>query len=131
MRKISAPKWISYALWAVAGFRLAVPFMFEIVLSLLPIRAVLIPVNLASMEHIDVIQVWIVEARLFTVRLEKVLTFSRTSMSVRPYREMTEVISNIWLIGAAAMLVYAVISYIHLSPQRQHINAVRLLLYPS
>ena len=36
MRKMRTPKWISYALWAVVGFRLLCPVTIESVLSLVP-----------------------------------------------------------------------------------------------
>jgi beta-lactamase regulating signal transducer with metallopeptidase domain len=114
LKRINAPKWISYALWAVAGFRLAIPFAFESALSLLPIKAVPIPVNLASMEHTDVISSVDSGIAIVDGAIEKALTFARTSVSVRPYQAMTEAISYLWLIGVAAMLLYAVISYVRL-----------------
>lgn len=43
-----APKTISYALWAVAGFRLVFPFSFESVFSLIPFKSAPIPVDIAT-----------------------------------------------------------------------------------
>ena len=42
-----APKIISYALWAVAGFRLVFPFSVESILSLMPIKPQPIPADIA------------------------------------------------------------------------------------
>ncbi len=42
-----APKAISYALWAVAGFRLVFPFSFESVFSLIPFKSAPIPADIA------------------------------------------------------------------------------------
>ncbi|GHU49082.1 hypothetical protein FACS1894127_1340 [Clostridia bacterium] len=122
LRKIRAPKWISYVLWAVAGFRLAVPFAFESVLSLMPIKPVPIPVNLASMEHADVISSINSGSSIVDSAIETALAYARTSVSASPYRAMTEVISYLWLIGVVVMLTYAVISYVRLLRRKDSVT---------
>lgn len=93
-----APKIISYCLWAVAGFRLAFPFAIEGVFSLLPFSARPIPMDIAMQPnpHIGSIA----------------LPTPTPLASVTPLQVWTFIGTYVWLIVAAVMLIYGVVSYL-------------------
>ncbi|MHB1315517.1 MAG: M56 family metallopeptidase [Christensenellales bacterium] len=103
LKKLHAPKWISYALWAVAGFRLACPFTIESILSLIPQRVTNImasadsPLAAGNPEFLTPV----------TVNGQQMLD---TPPGIHPLTILT----YIWLTGIAVMLLYAVISYVSL-----------------
>jgi len=106
LQKIHAPKWISYALWAVAGFRLAVPFSFESIFSLIPrgIPEVTTPprmfVDIPPPSGTSEWTQWIVS--------------SDHSAYSKPIWTAYDTLAVVWLVGITVMLFYAVISYIRL-----------------
>ena len=112
LRKIHAPKWISYALWAVAGFRLAVPVTIESVLSLIPRRLpeIAAPVRqyYESLPPIGTPE-----------RIDYLLSASHSTGV--PIWTVHDVLSVIWLAGVAAMTLYAVISYVRLLRRRDSV----------
>jgi len=89
-----APKIISYCLWAVAGFRLIVPFSIESALSLIPFQANLIPSGVAvahvrgGAQYVDGI--------------------------AAPMQTWITVGFSIWAFGVAVMLVYGAATYFKL-----------------
>ena len=106
LRKIRAPKWISYALWAVAGFRLAVPFTFESVMSLMPqgIPEVSIPPRM----YVDI------PPASGTQEWTQWALSSDHSAYIKPVWSAFDTLAVIWLIGIALMLLYSVFSYVRL-----------------
>ena len=118
-----APKYISYALWAVVGFRLVLPFSFESVFSLLPFRENPIPQTLALGEEVP-----------FTSALDAALNaagdaanggigtvtvhLGRTSdgypVTTKAYNSQVWLVfgSYLWLIGIAALLFYSILSIV-------------------
>ena len=117
-----APKIISYCLWAVAGFRLALPFTIESVFSLIPIRANTIPPDIAtqSVTRIDS------GISIVNDAVSSVLSSSPGNMaaSTNPLQLWTTIGSKVWLAGAAVMLVFGVASYIRLRFQLR--SAIRV-----
>jgi len=107
-----APKTISYCLWAVAGFRLAFPFSFESIFSLIPFNAQTIPpaMGLQSVPQIN--------SGIVTVdsAVNDVLAVSAQEYSMTPTQSnlqaWTSIGEWIWIAGMAAMIVYGVASYI-------------------
>lgn len=105
-----APKAITVFLWALVGIRLVCPFSFESVLSLIP-SAETVPeaVLTGSDFNIDT-GLSAVDSRvngyLDDRYIEGVTVPAGNGMTVMG------VLSVIWLVGIAAMLIYAVISYL-------------------
>lgn len=116
-----APKAITVFLWALVGIRLVCPFSFESVLSLIPsVKTVPEAVLTGSDFNIDTGLSAVdrrVNGYLDDRYIEGVTVPAGNGMTVMG------VLSAIWLVGIAAMLFYAVISYIRV--YRQVREAVR------
>lgn len=112
LKKGKAPKWISAALWSIVGVRLVCPFSFESGLSLLP-SAKTLPNT-------------IITSDTFTIKsgISAVDNSVNDYLSSHYYEGVTvtnnlglnvmTVLSVIWLVGIAVMLIYATVSYIRL-----------------
>ncbi|MDR0916133.1 MAG: DUF4362 domain-containing protein [Oscillospiraceae bacterium] len=120
-----APKIISYALWAVAGFRLVVPFTLKSVLSLLPFKAAPIPQNIAS-QPIPRIDSGI---PVLNNAVSAMLPAATPEMSVNPLQAWITAGSIIWLVGIAALLVYCVVSIVLLKRRLRGARCVEGNLY--
>ena len=107
-----APRWISCVLWALVAVRLVCPFSLESALSLIP-SSETIPSNIEMMQKpaIDSGITAINEA----VNPAISHSFSPDPMtSANPLQIIIPVLSIVWIVGMAAMLLYALISYIRL-----------------
>ncbi len=89
-----APKWINCLLWLLVAVRLAVPFSLESPLSLIPSKQTLESVNKTSPVYFDYSNLHI-ESASDSVSTANIFCF-------------------VWLFGAAAMLLYMLISYLQL-----------------
>ena len=110
-----APKAITVFLWALVGIRLVCPFSFESVLSLIP-SAETVPEAVLTGTSFEVdTGISAVDSRingyLGDSYYEGVTVPAGNGMTVMG------VLSVIWLIGIAAMLIYAVVSYIRIYRQ--------------
>ncbi len=103
-----APKFISYALWAVAGFRLVCPVSVRGVFSLLPFRPAPIPQDIA-VQAVPRINSGI---RLVDNAVSAALPAAAPAASMNPLQGYVTVGSYLWLLGAAAMLVYSLVSIV-------------------
>ena len=103
-----APKAISYALWAVAGFRLVFPFSFESVLSLIPFKSAPIPADIA-MQPIPRVDSGI---RIVDNVVSSVLPAATPAASVNPVQVWLTVGAYLWFAGMAIMLIYSVVSMV-------------------
>lgn len=104
-----APKWIAVALWGIVALRLAVPFSFESAWSLIPSAETFSPHNI-QYETPAISSIPAVNNIVNPVLGE---TFApNPGGCVNPLYVWTFVVSVIWLMGIAAMLLYAVISYV-------------------
>ena len=103
-----APKLISYALWAVAGFRLAFPFTLESVFSLIPFKAAPIPRDIA-MQAVPRIDSGITAIDNL---VSSALPAATPAASANPLQLWVAVGAYVWIIGLAAMLIYSVVSII-------------------
>lgn len=104
-----APRWISCLLWGLVAVRLLCPISLESVLSILP-SAKVVPENIGMVQdpHIDS-GVRIIDNAVNPV-IEK--SFSPDAISsVNPMQVVVFAGSILWLIGMAAMLLYALTSY--------------------
>ncbi|MDR1204990.1 MAG: DUF4825 domain-containing protein [Peptococcaceae bacterium] len=118
LRKIRAPKWISYALWGVAGFNLACPFKLESALSLIPFNSTPIPHDIA-MQAIPRIDSGI---NIIDGAVSGSLPAAMPMASVNPLQIWTAVGAYVWLAGVAAMILYAVISYVRLLRRKDSVT---------
>ena len=104
-----APKWIVVALWGIVALRLALPFSLTSPLSLIPSAQTFSAHNIqyetpAIRSGIPAIN------HAVNPVLAEVFKPS-PGASVNPLYVWTFIVSVIWLMGIAAMLLYAVISY--------------------
>ena len=105
-----APKWITVLLWGIVALRLAVPFSFESALSLIPSAETFNAHNIQYETPAISSGIPAVNNAVNPVLGE---TFAPNSVgSINPLYIWTLVVSAIWLVGIAAMLLYAVISYV-------------------
>jgi beta-lactamase regulating signal transducer with metallopeptidase domain len=112
-----APKIASYCLWAVAGFRLVFPFSFESVISLIPFNARPIPADIAT-QAVPRIESGVSEA------IGSMLSPVVPAANVNPMQIWTAIGAYVWLIGAALMIAYGIVSYVLL--KRKMRNAANL-----
>ncbi|MDR3289013.1 MAG: M56 family metallopeptidase [Peptococcaceae bacterium] len=103
-----APKLISYALWAVAGFRLVFPFTLTGIFSLLPFNAAPIPPDIA-MQAIPRLNSGI---SVVDNTLSASLPAAMSGASVNPLQIWLFIGAHLWLFGVAVMLLYSVVSII-------------------
>ena len=105
-----APKWIAVLLWGIVALRLAVPFSFESALSLIPSAETFNAHNIQYGTPAISSGIPAVNNAVNPILDE---TFApNPAGSVNPLYVWIFIVSVIWLIGIAAMLLYAVISYV-------------------
>ena len=105
-----APKWIAVLLWGIVALRLVVPFSFESALSLIPSAETFNAHNIQYETPAISSGIPAVNNAVNPVLGE---TFApNPAASVNPLYVWTFIVSVIWFIGIAAMLLYAVISYV-------------------
>jgi len=108
-----APKWIFCLLWGLVALRLLCPFSIESALSLIPSRETLpqeiitspVPEIESGIDRIDAIVNPILSASLAAA----------PGASVNPTQIWVSLFALCWLAGMAAMLIYALISYLVVS----------------
>ena len=105
-----APKWIVVLLWGIVALRLVVPFSFESALSLIPSAETFNAHNIQYETPAISSGIPAVNHAVNPILGE---TFApNPAASVNPLYVWTFIVSVIWLIGIAAMLLYAVITYV-------------------
>lgn len=107
-----APKWISCVLWVLVAVRLVCPFSLESALSLIP-SSETIPSN------IEMMQKPMIDSGITAINeaVNTVIAHSFTPepmTSANPLQIIIPVLSIVWIVGMAVMLLYALISYIRL-----------------
>lgn len=100
-----APKWIRCVLWGFVGIRLVCPFLFESAFSLIPnakpvTHDVLLPDASAIQANLPV--------------LSHTLDQAVVGSNANPMQAVVLVASVVWAIGAAGMLLYMLMSFLHL-----------------
>ena len=118
-----APKWISCVLWALVAIRLVCPFSLESALSLVPSTETVNTTHFSARPYIqsgvDVIDN-AANDYLGSHYFEGVTVAPQDSLS-----NPINVISIIWIIGMATMILYSLISYIRLKRNVSASVAVR------
>ncbi len=106
-----APKWIFCVLWGLVALRLICPFSLESVLSLIP-AAEPLPSNIIYTAHPEIQSGVAVIDKAVNPLLESSLTPVSPAVSANPTQILSFLLSRIWAIGAAGMLLYALVSFL-------------------
>lgn len=109
------PKIISYALWAVVGFRLVFPFTFESMFSLIPFNSSLIPQNIA-MQPIPRIDSGI---PIVNSVVSNVLPTAVPYYSANPLQIWVFIGAWVWFLCTIILAIYGVASYIFIKRKMQ------------
>lgn len=117
-----APRWVTCVLWGLVGIRLIVPFSIESILSLIP-SAQTIPENFVHMEQPAISSGIDVVNQIMNPVLSRQFAPDPAS-SADPLLIITYIVSVIWLIGMALMLLYMVCSFFMLKARMR--TAVRV-----
>ena len=118
-------KFISYALWSTAAFRLLCPFSFESIVSLLPARALQASQNIAYQQSPPL------TAAESTVRPEipyipVSLTSPAAGSATPPYIRIG---MYLWLLGIAVMLIYSIASVFFLKKRLKNARRIKANIY--
>ena len=108
-----APKWVNVLLWGMVALRLMLPFSIESALSLIPSAETLSP-EVVRFDSAPTITsgVTIIDNAVNPSLSE---SFAAAPLaSVNPLYVWTYLAGWVWLIGLAAMLLYALVSYLRL-----------------
>ena len=108
-----APKWVDVLLWGMVALRLMLPFSIESALSLIPSAETLSP-EVVQFDPAPTITsgVTIIDNAVNPSLSE---SFAAAPLaSVNPLYVWTYLAGWVWLIGLAAMLLYALVSYLRL-----------------
>lgn len=117
-----APRWVTCVLWGLVGIRLIFPFSIESILSLIP-SAQTIPENFVHMEQPAISSGIDVVNQIMNPVLSRQFAPDPAS-SADPLQIITYIVSVIWLIGMALMLLYMVCSFFILKARMR--TAVRM-----
>jgi len=120
-----APKIISYALWAVAGFRLVFPFSLEGAFSLLPFNSTPIPQDIA-VQAVPSINSGIT---VIDKAVSAALPAPTPVTSINPLQIWIFIGTCIWLFGIAVMLIYSFVSIIVLKRRLRGATLIEGNLY--
>ena len=108
-----APKWVNVLLWGMVALRLMLPFSIESALSLIPSAETLSP----EVVRFDPAPTITSGVELVDNAVNPSLSESFAAAplaSVNPLYVWTGIAAVVWLIGLAAMLAYALVSYLRL-----------------
>ena len=104
-----APKWITVLLWGIVAVRLICPFSIESVMSLIPSAETISPEIMMEATPEIHSGVSILNSTINPVISE---TFAPDpTTSANPLQILIPVLSIVWLVGIATMLLYTAISY--------------------
>ena len=107
-----APKWVNVLLWGMVGVRLICPFSLESVFSLIP-SATTLPKEVISGPSFEVqTGVAMVDNPVNNYLDDRY--FEGVTVSANHGFHVMTVLSVIWLLGMAGMLIYTLISYLRL-----------------
>ncbi len=104
-----APKWINVLLWGIVAMRLVFPFSIESALSLIPSAETISPGIM--MDNLPSVQTGV---PVINNVINPVISSSLApapGASVNPLQIWIPILSIIWVVGVAALLLYTVVSY--------------------
>ncbi len=107
-----APRWIACILWAMVAVRLLCPFSLESVVSLVP-SAETIPEEIIYSESPEIESgIPIINSTVNPIISDSLAPAPKAE--VNPMEMITGIASALWIVGVAAMAIYAVVSYIRI-----------------
>ena len=109
-----APKWVRYALWAVVLFNLLCPFKLESVFSLQPLKPTPIPLNIGMQATPRIDSGVLIINNAVNAVLPAAMPAAAPAANVNPLKIWIVAGAYIWLVGIAALLAYAVVTYARL-----------------
>ncbi len=114
IRKIlkKAPKWIACVLWVLVAIRLVLPISFQSELSVVP-SSETIPSDIALSDAPAINSGIYYVNSMVNPMLEESFA-PNVSSSANPMQLIVSIASTLWLVGMAALLIYALYSYIRL-----------------
>lgn len=107
-----SPAWIKCALWALVALRLVWPFSIESNVSLIPSTETLPPVQLQTGVPQVNTGIPVLNAVFNPPVTDTILP--ETTQSVDRLQQITAIAAWVWVLGIAAMVLYALISYLRL-----------------
>lgn len=107
-----APKWVNVVLWGIVALRLILPFSIESVLSIVPSAETVSPQIVYEAKPNITSGIAFVNSAINPV-IESGFT-PAPGASVNPLQIILPVLAAVWMCGAAAMLLYLVISWLRL-----------------
>lgn len=108
-----APKWLNPVLWGIVGLRLILPFSFKSILSLIPTAETISPEIIYSQEPTIHSGISALNSVVNPIIMESFAP--NPAASAKPLQIWIPIAAVAWTVGIAAMLIYTVISYLHLS----------------
>ena len=108
-----SPKWVNVLLWGIVALRLVLPFSIESALSLIPSAETVSPAAVQFDPAPTITSGVSVIDNAVNPSLSEHFAAVPTA-SVNPLYVWTEIAGWVWLIGLAAMLAYALVSYLRL-----------------
>ncbi|MBQ8567008.1 MAG: hypothetical protein IJ445_05440 [Clostridia bacterium] len=105
-----APKWISVLLFGIAAIRLICPLNIESVLSLIPSGETVSPDNITNGSPVINSGIPVID-NTFNPIINETLK-PDVGASVNPMQIIAFVASIIWMVGAVALVIYAIVSYL-------------------
>lgn len=108
-----APKWITCAIWGLAGLKLMIPFSFESIIGLLPAKNA---VSLTSDGTKLVFSNNQVQQVVDNAAATVVSNFAPTAVENSSFsgQIMLSLLCSVWSVGFAAMIIFAIISYVRI-----------------
>ncbi len=101
-----APRWLSCMLWALVGLRLMVPLSFESEFSLIPSADILTVKSTPQVP--EVLEIHTGYSVLNSAVNDRITSLAEPQKAV----ELMDVLAYVWILVAALVLVYGVVSYI-------------------
>jgi len=120
-----APKAYSYALWAVVLFNLVIPFKFKAPVSLNPINAEPIPLDIVYQTTP------MIEAGIAAIdnSVNNILPVAASEASINPLQIWAAIGMFLWVAGVVVMLLYAIVTYARLKSKLRFATRVEVDIY--
>ncbi|TCO72161.1 M56 family metallopeptidase [Marinisporobacter balticus] len=109
-----APKIYSYVIWVVVLFRLICPFGIYSRLSLLFTSEYVLPPDILYTVNPKITSNIPILDNIANMAITNVLPADSMENSINPIQSVLEIVSFIWFLGVAVLLLYGVIEYIRL-----------------
>ncbi len=108
-----APKWLACALWAAVALRLLLPFSFESALSLVPSAQTVVPPSSIEESAPDIqTGIEIFDAPINEYIDDNFAESAAQSTQSFGFDGIMDIAALVWLVGAFAMLIYGLVSFL-------------------